>query len=870
LVKEIFLQALEQTGKMVIILDGFDEISPYYTPKVNIVIREIRDKTASKILVSSRFSYRQNLEHILKKLCFTLQPFRLENQIEFLEQYWSTENEKSKQGNLRKFAVKLLNSCSQNFGDKDGQFTCIPLQTMMLGEAFMEEAEEYCSKGDLNLPEKLNLLDLFNKFWEKKCDIYFREKNASDLTKPKEKREKESYLGRHMIAALISLFSLGDKNGLRGAIDDFDLEQTNRFLQSGTAEQFGIISHMIDGKPHFVHRCFAEYFAAKWFTDNFTKCEDFISDTLFNSTYEVTRNIFDRMLAQDYKLHGAVLNNDISAVEEFLKNGKIINISDKGGRTALHLAASYDSQVIQKLLSSPDVDVNIPDAVLKWTPLRYADRMKSWMAMDILLQKVVNPDDIVLSRPNSEAQEFEKEALWECASKGHRKLLEFMLNCGSEVNAVLEYPENLQGKNTLLHIASVSGQVEVTRLLVERKADINIRNVRNETALHLAAVSGNVKIIIDLLDKGMSVDMMNADDFTPLHVSAGLGHLEATKVLFEGGFAVNSTYVGGETPLHLAAVEGKIEVFLFFIEIGADINKRDVRNNTALHYAAVSGSVEIIKTLLDKGMSVNLTGRNGYTPLHFSAVYGNLEATKYFVKSGAAVNITNGGGRTPLHLAALEGKIEVFRYLTEIGADINMRDIRNNTALHCAAVSGSVEIIKILLGEGMLVDLTSTNGCTPLHVSAKFGNLEATKYFVERGAAVNITNADGRTPLHLAALEGKIEVFRYLTEIGADINMRDDRNNTALHCAAVSGSVEIIKILLGEGMLVDLTNTNGCTPLHVSAKFGNLEATKYFVEGWAAVNITNADGQTPLHLAEFQDKKEVVLYLSEIGPDTNT
>jgi len=57
LVQKIFLQALEQTGKMVIILDGFDEISPYYTPKVNILIRVIRDKTASQILVSSRFSH---------------------------------------------------------------------------------------------------------------------------------------------------------------------------------------------------------------------------------------------------------------------------------------------------------------------------------------------------------------------------------------------------------------------------------------------------------------------------------------------------------------------------------------------------------------------------------------------------------------------------------------------------------------------------------------------------------------------------------------------------------------------------------------------------------------------------------------------
>jgi hypothetical protein len=85
--KEIFLQALDKARKVVIILDGFDEISPYYTPKVNILIRAITDKMASQIFVSSRFSYQQELEDIGKKLAFTLQPFTPENQIEFLEQY---------------------------------------------------------------------------------------------------------------------------------------------------------------------------------------------------------------------------------------------------------------------------------------------------------------------------------------------------------------------------------------------------------------------------------------------------------------------------------------------------------------------------------------------------------------------------------------------------------------------------------------------------------------------------------------------------------------------------------------------------------------------------------------------------------------
>jgi hypothetical protein len=95
-------------------------------------------------------------------------------------------------------------------------------------------------------------------------------------------------------------------------------------------------------------------------------------------------------------------------------------------------------------MSIPGVEANKPDAILRWAPLRYADRTKSCMGMDILLQNGANADDIVLTRRNSEAQEWGQRALWECASEGYTQLLEFMLNCRTDVNAVVEVPENTQ------------------------------------------------------------------------------------------------------------------------------------------------------------------------------------------------------------------------------------------------------------------------------------------------------------------------------------------------------------------------------------------------------------------------------------------
>jgi ankyrin repeat protein len=551
------------------------------------------------------------------------------------------------------FAKKLLSLCSKNFSDKDGEFTGIPLQTMMLGEAFVTEAVEYCSKGEIKLPEKFNLLDLFNKFWGKKCDIYFEEKNAMDSSKPEVKVETESYLGKHMIASLISLFSLSEENEFLGAINVSQLEQAKSFLGSGMAEKFGIIREVTDGKPQFIHRCFAEYFAAKWFSVNYSECENFISNNLFKSTYEVTRNIFDRMLAAGFEMHSAVLNNDIDAVEELLKIETNINLPDKGGRTALHLAAYYNRPITGKLLSIPVVDANKPDAVLKWTPLSYADRMKSWMAMDILLGNGANAKDIVLTRRKSDAQDWGQRALWECASQGYTQLLEFIFECGTDVNIFLEVPENIPEQNSLLHIASNFCQLEVVRILVERMDDINIINAEHDTALHSAARSGNAEIITILLDKGMSVDLTNVNGSTPLHLSAQYAHLEATKALVNGGASLKNADKDGFTPLLCAANEGNLHVFHYLIELGADININTSKRNNAIHLAAISGSVEIIKILLDKGISVDLTNTEDSTPLHSTARNGNLEATKTLVERGASLKNADKDGFTPLLRAAM-------------------------------------------------------------------------------------------------------------------------------------------------------------------------------------------------------------------------
>jgi hypothetical protein len=169
------------------------------------LIREIRNELASKICVLPRSSYRIKSEKLMMKLAFSLRPFTALNQITCLEQYWNKTFESPNQELLRNFAEVLVSMSSETFSDNNWQFTGIPLQIMMLGETFVKEAGNYCLSGEVNLQGNFNLLALFRKFTETKCDIYLKEKYRINCSTPLAKMGINVYIKEHMNLALMSL-----------------------------------------------------------------------------------------------------------------------------------------------------------------------------------------------------------------------------------------------------------------------------------------------------------------------------------------------------------------------------------------------------------------------------------------------------------------------------------------------------------------------------------------------------------------------------------------------------------------------------------------------------------------------------------------
>ena len=81
-----------------------------------------------------------------------------------------------------------------------------------------------------------------------------------------------------------------------------------------------------------------------------------------------------------------------------------------------------------------------------------------------------------------------------------------------------------QKGNTALHIASLGGQEEVVKLLIQNGANVNVQSLNGFTPLYMAAQENHDIVVRYLLTHGANQSLATEDGFTPLAVALQQGH----------------------------------------------------------------------------------------------------------------------------------------------------------------------------------------------------------------------------------------------------------------------------------------------------------------------------------------------------------
>lgn len=279
----------------------------------------------------------------------------------------------------------------------------------------------------------------------------------------------------------------------------------------------------------------------------------------------------------------ACQNGHKRAVEILLSKGANPHIvSEWGSNSAAREAVKGGHVEILKLLLrdkhvGTHVRLSLGYALIEATIKGRNDIVK------LLLESGVDPN--VKGSRESDHSYGSTFALLEAVIGSHTSMVQLLLAKGADINM-----QSDEMSLTPLAVASGEGDEGMIKLLLNKGANPNIRDVHGETALDYAKSERHRALIQPFMNK--EHHLMSA---------VVKGNAKAVKDLIAAGAHVNAGHKNGVTVLIEAAARGYTDIARILIDAGANVNSKDAFGFTALIRATEKGNVEIVKALIDEG-----------------------------------------------------------------------------------------------------------------------------------------------------------------------------------------------------------------------------------------------------------------------------
>jgi ankyrin repeat protein len=269
---------------------------------------------------------------------------------------------------------------------------------------------------------------------------------------------------------------------------------------------------------------------------------------------------------------GAVDEADAAAAVGFTGRGRAA-VADGGGLTPLIYAARANDLESVRILLDKGVDIN-QVSQYGWSALLVATQNRYYRLGAYLLERGADPNlankggwvplYLATDNRNIEAGDYPVRR----GDMDHLEFIKLLLDKGANVNARAKDSTEIRtvftnqwldenGATAFLR-ASMSGDLELMKLLLARGADPKINTVLGVTPLHVAAGVGWVEGI--------------TYEWSPQAT------LEAVKLLLDLGLDVNAQADTGRVALHGAAHKGHVGVIQLLADRGAKLDVRDYGN----------------------------------------------------------------------------------------------------------------------------------------------------------------------------------------------------------------------------------------------------------------------------------------------------
>lgn len=376
--------------------------------------------------------------------------------------------------------------------------------------------------------------------------------------------------------------------------------------------------------------------------------------------------------------HKAAKDGDLKTMQQYIKNIKseknmdALNIADNQGNTALIIAANHSRFEVVRELLYEGADIN--------------HQNRDHQTAEDCARKVHGNNNVV-------------QLLIE-ARETALKLSYKAPNLKASIPVVPHVQENKVDDNDINHklVNAAKANDDVTVLeMLKLGANVNARDARQETPLIWASHNGNEKMVKVLLDAKADINLKNGQNsgqYTALMEAAHKGHVDVVCILIRAGADLKITNQGKQTAEQVADKNGKNYI--------SELLKKAADKNKNLLKAAKDNDRETLLEMLKIGADVNARDDNDETPLIWAAHKGNELIIEDLLRANANINLKNGvygGHYTALMEAVYEGYITIVERLILAGADLKLTNGLNETILDVAKKKGRNKIIELLQEE---------------------------------------------------------------------------------------------------------------------------------------------------------------------------